>query len=364
MGRVILDGRMSGTSTGKYVDKLIEYLQKIDNVNSYIILAKSHRVNEIHLTNKNFKIVECNTKEFSLKEQASLYRQIKSLKPDLVHFPMVQHPIFYTGKKVVGMLDLTALRFRNTSKNLFIFWCKQRIYWIVNYVAAKRANAVITISEYVKKDTISHFGADSNKISVTYNAADKITEPANEINGLAGKEFIMYVGRHQPHKNLNRLVEAHQKLLQKNPELILAIAGKKDSTTEILEKYISGKGYKNIIFAGFVSEGELRWMYENCEAYIFPSLSEGFGLPGLEAMVHGAPVVSSSATCLPEIYGDAAHYFDPLDTEDMVQKIEDVIANEDLRKTLIEKGKAQAAGYSWKKMAEQTLAVYEKVLKS
>ena len=152
--------------------------------------------------------------------------------------------------------------------------------------------------------------------------------------------------------------------MQKNPELILAIAGKKDSTTEILEKYISGKGYKNIIFAGFVSEGELRWMYENCAAYIFPSLSEGFGLPGLEAMVHGAPVVSSSATCLPEIYGDAAHYFDPLDTEDMVQKIEDVIANEDLRKTLIEKGKAQAAGYSWKKMAEQTLAVYEKVLKS
>lgn len=361
---ILIDARMSGLSTGKYVDKLIEYLQNVDNANNYIILAKSRRVNEIPLTNNNFKIVACDIKEFTLKEQTSLYRQIKSLKPDLVHFPMVQHPIFYTGKKVVGMLDLTTLRFRNPSKNLFIFWFKQRIYWIVNYLAAKRADAVITISEFVKKDIVSHFGADSNKISVTYNAADKIAEDADEVNGLISKRFIMYVGRHQPHKNLERLVEAHQMLLEKNPELILAIAGKKDATTEILEKKINEKGYKNITFTGFVTEGQLRWMYENCEAYVFPSLSEGFGLPGLEAMVHGAPVVSSNATCLPEIYGDAAEYFDPYNVEDISGKISLVIGDKNLRANLITKGYEQATKYSWEKMAEQTLAVYEKVLES
>ena len=362
--KIIIDARESGTSTGRYIDKLLEYLQEIDKTNEYHLLLKSNRLEVYRNATDNFHTVECNVKEFTFAEQTKMLWQIIKLRPSLVHFPLVQHPVLYFGKSVVGMLDLTTLRFKNPSKNSLIFWLKQRVYWLVNYIASRKANKIITISEFVKDDITKNFKVNPVKIVVTYNAADKIVERPELVQELAGQNYIMYVGRHQPHKNLDRLIEAHQILLQKNPELILAIAGKKDSTTEILEKYISGKGYKNIIFAGFVSEGELRWMYENCAAYIFPSLSEGFGLPGLEAMVHGAPVVSSSATCLPEIYGDAAHYFDPLDTEDMVQKIEDVIANEDLRKTLIEKGKAQAAGYSWKKMAEQTLAVYEKVLKS
>jgi len=111
-----------------------------------------------------------------------------------------------------------------------------------------------------------------------------------------------------------------------------------------------------------VSEGQLRWLYENTAAYIFPSLSEGFGLPGLEAMAHGAPVVSSNATCLPEIYGNAAHYFDPLDINDIANKTNDVLTNSDLRNELIKKGKTQAAKYSWQQMAKQTLEVYKKAL--
>jgi glycosyltransferase involved in cell wall biosynthesis len=104
-------------------------------------------------------------------------------------------------------------------------------------------------------------------------------------------------------------------------------------------------------------------MYEHCAAYVFPSLSEGFGLPGLEAMVHGAPVVSSNATCLPEIYGPAAEYFDPRSVEDMAAKIKRVLLNEKRRKELIVAGKKQANKYSWRKTAEQTLVVYNQVLK-
>ncbi len=96
--------------------------------------------------------------------------------------------------------------------------------------------------------------------------------------------------------------------------------------------------------------------------YVFPSLSEGFGLPALEAMQHGAPVASSNATCLPEVYGDAAHYFDPLDVQDMVEKIQQIMDDSDLRKQLIKKGRHQAAKYSWQRMAEQTLEVYQSVL--
>ncbi|HET7827329.1 MAG TPA: glycosyltransferase, partial [Candidatus Saccharimonadales bacterium] len=111
-----------------------------------------------------------------------------------------------------------------------------------------------------------------------------------------------------------------------------------------------------------VSEGQLRWLYENTAAYVFPTLSEGFGLPALEAMIHGAPVVSSQATCLPEIYGQAALYFDPRSVKDMALKIDQVLSDPRLRTDLINTGRAQAARYSWQRMAEQTLAVYQKLL--
>jgi glycosyltransferase involved in cell wall biosynthesis len=103
-------------------------------------------------------------------------------------------------------------------------------------------------------------------------------------------------------------------------------------------------------------------MYENCVAYVFPSLSEGFGLPGLEAMAHGAPVISSNATCLPEVYGDAAYYFYPYHTKEIANAIEEVVNNKKLRDELVVKGKVQVKKYSWRRMAEQTLEVYKKAL--
>ena len=103
-------------------------------------------------------------------------------------------------------------------------------------------------------------------------------------------------------------------------------------------------------------------LYQNAKAYVFPSLSEGFGLPGLEAMAHGCPVISSNATCLPEVYGDAAHYFDPLDVDDMTQKISEVIDSKSLREDLVKKGTDQLVHYSWEKMASETHSIYSSTL--
>ena len=136
------------------------------------------------------------------------------------------------------------------------------------------------------------------------------------------------------------------------------------SYTNAIESFVQKQGLKNILFTGFVNEGQLRWLYENCGAYVFPSLSEGFGLPALEAMAAGAPVASSDATCLPEIYGDAAYYFNPLSVDDMAQKIDEVLNSEKLRKDLIDKGYEQIKKYSWDKMAVQTLDIYKKFLNS
>ena len=146
-----------------------------------------------------------------------------------------------------------------------------------------------------------------------------------------------------------------------SPEVIITVFVV--SELNIYEAYVNEHSIKNVIFTDFISDEQLRWMYENTAVYCFPSLSEGFGLPGLEAMLHGAPVASSTATCLPETHGDAAHYFDPYDVEDIAHAIDDLLTDEKLRRQLIKKGKQHVKTFSWQRMAEQTLAVYNSVVK-
>lgn len=363
MNKLIIDARESGTSTGRYVDKLVEYLEKLEPNLEVTVLAKNHRVDYLKSVAPLFKVVESNFKEFTLAEQIGFWRQIKSLNADLVHFPMIQQPILYKGKVVSGIADLTTTRYKNPAKNWLVFSLKQQVYkWLIKRVARK-SKKIITISEFVKHDVAQYTGITKSKIVVAYPAADKIVESAEPIKDLADKQFIMYVGRPFPHKNLDRLVETFKLIQKKYPQLKLVLAGKKDVLYERMEEKIQKEKIENVFFSGFVSDGQLRWLYENTAAYVFPSLSEGFGLPGLEAMVQGAPVVSSNATCLPEIYGKAAHYFNPTDTADMAAKISEVLDDKSLRKELITEGREQVAKYSWQKMAEQSLEVYKEALK-
>jgi glycosyltransferase involved in cell wall biosynthesis len=365
MKRIVIDARELRTSTGRYIERLLNQLQQVDNDLShrYIVLLKPEDMEGWKPTSKRFTKVACRYKEFGFGEQLGMAWQLYQLRPHLVHFGMVQQPLLYFGHVVTTIHDLTTLRFRNPAKNRVVFRFKQWVYsWVIT-LAGRKSKFLITPSEYTKDDVAKYAHLNSRKIFVTYEAADPIPEQPEEIAELAGKRFIMYVGRPLPHKNLGRLLEAFAILQQSQPDLMLVLAGKKDVLYKRHEKRTQRKGIKNVHFTDFVSEGELRWLYEHCAAYVFPSLSEGFGLPGLEAMVHGAPVVSSNATCLPEIYGPAAEYFDPRSVEDMAAKIKRVLLNEKRRKELIVAGKKQANKYSWRKTAEQTLAVYNQVLK-
>jgi len=359
---IVIDARELRESTGRYIERLLHYLQQIDTEHKYIVLLKPTDIDGWIPDSKNFKRLACPFKEFTFSEQIGLLRQLRTIKPDLVHFDMVQQPVLYFGKTVTTMHDLTTARFTNPSKNQFVYKVKQRIYIWVNKVAARRSKAVIVPTEYVKQDVAKFAHVNSRKITVTYEAADPIDEAAEPLAELIDKPFIMYVGRPMPHKNLDRLVKAFEILKKTQPELRLVLAGKKDSNYKKIEREVKNQNIEDVIFSGFISEGQLRWLYENCLAYIFPSLSEGFGLPGLEAMVAGAPVVSSNATCLPEVYGDAAAYFDPLSIEDMAATIKRVITSDKTRQKLIDAGKVQAKRYSWARMAKETLEVYKEVL--
>ena len=311
-------------------------------------------------SNPRFTKVACPHKEYTFDEQIGFKKQLNQLKPDLVHFGMVQQPVLYKGKTITTMHDLTTVRFRNPTKNALIFSIKQQVYKWVNKKVAKKSVAIITPSEYVKRDVANFTSVDPNKITVTYEAAGQIKDAPEPLIELDGKKFIMYLGRPQPHKNLWRLIQAFEQLSQQHPDLYLTLAGKPDKAYGQIQDKVKEAGINGVVFTGSITEGQLRWMYENCAVYVFPSLSEGFGLPGLEAMSHGAPVVSSNATCLPEIYGDAPMYFNPLDVNSIALSINKVLGDDALRQTMIEAGRQQAAKYSWQRMAEQTLEIYNK----
>ncbi len=362
MAKIAIDAREYSTTTGRYMSKLIEYLQKIDKTNEYVILLNEKDYKVVKFNNPRFKSIMTPFKEFSFGEQYGFARQIYGLKADLVHFTMIQQPVLYLKRSVTTVQDLTTARFTNPDKNKYVFFVKQQIYKVVIWYAAHKSKQVITPSEYTKKDLVDYTHVRSKKVHVIYDAADKITETAKPIKELTNKQFIMYIGRPLPHKNLWRLVEAYVILKDKYPELKLALAGKLDSNYKRIQQKVIEKGIEGVVFTDFVSEGELRWMYENCAAYVFPSLSEGFGLPGLEAMIHDAPVVSSKATCLPEVYGDAAYYFDPLDVNAMAGAISEVLSDQRMRAQLIENGHKQLEKFSWSKMTEETLAIYNSVL--
>lgn len=360
--KIVIDARFLRTTTGRYIERLLHYLQEVDHQNDYVVLLKPKDMAGWQPTNQRFAKLASPYEEFGFAEQLGLLRQVRNLKPDLVHFGMVQQPVLYRGKVVTTMHDLTTVRFRNPSKNWLVFGFKQQIYKWVNKRVARKSALIIVPSQFVKNDIAAYANVPKAKIVVTYEATEKITASLEPVANLKPGGFIMYVGRPHPHKNLQRLVGAFGQLKQSHPDLKLALVGKSSSLYDSLFSWAKRKGISGVVLTGFVSDGQLRWLYENTAAYIFPSLSEGFGLPALEAMAHGAPVASSNATCLPEIYGDGAIYFDPLDESDMAAKIEQVLADEILRKDLIQAGFKRVKKYSWRKMAEQTLEVYKKAL--
>lgn len=360
---IIIDARIINSSTGTYIKRLLHYLQTVDLVNTYTVLVPTKDIDYWQPTNPNFVVMAADFAQFSFAEQFAFKRFLDRLKPDLVHFCMPQQPIFYRGAHVTTIHDLTQLKTYNSDKNWFVYHFKQIVAFFVFAIVARTSKQVIAPTEYTKHDVMKTLGVSGENITVTYESADT-TEGELEPYKHPFKRYILYVGQQSDYKNIKRLGEAHQQLLKRYPDLGLILVGKKNKAIKTNEDYFARQGYTNILFTDFINDSQRDWLYTNTVAYVFPSLLEGFGLPGLEAMGYGAPVVSSNATCLPEVYGDAAHYFDPKDVDAMTAAISDVLGDEILRQALITKGYEQLATYSWERMAKQTHQVYLDATKS
>lgn len=357
--RIAIDARIINSSTGRYVERLLHYLELIDRTNSYIVLVPTKDKEFWQPTNPNFQIQTVDFKNYSLAEQTGFKSYLDDLAADLVHFCMPQQPVLYKGAHVTTFHDLTLLNTYNSDKNWVVYHAKQLVGRYVFRRVAHTSRHILVPTEYTKQAVVEALKVTPDKITVTYEAADKASGALSPFSH-PFKRFILYVGQQSDYKNIKRLGDAHQELLQTHPDLGLILVGKKNDAIRANEAYFTGKGYSNILFTDFLPDEQRDWLYSQAAAYIFPSLMEGFGLPGLEAMGYGVSVVSSNATCLPEVYGDAAHYFNPLDSHDIARAINDVLTDEELAQNLVQKGFKQLDKYSWQRMAEQTHEVYMK----
>jgi glycosyltransferase involved in cell wall biosynthesis len=361
---IVIDARIRRASTGRPIHWLVEELQAIDHTNHYTILVEPG--DGWHMHSPTFRTLPCPYPQFSLNplHQLGFAWQLYRLKPSLVHFTMTQQPLPYFGKIVTMTHDTTMYHFvRRGNTPRAVYTLKMGLYRFLVWWSHRKSNRIIVPARTVAQEFMERQPSTRKKLVVTYEAVGvpaKVTpEP---LQGLSG-DFILYVGTAFPHKNLSKLVQAFDILHTTRPHLKLVLVGKTEKHYKELQRQVaSHPSAKNIMFTGFVSDGTLRWLMGHCQAYVFTSLSEGFGLPPLDAMAYGAPVVSSNASVMPEIYGNAAHYCNPHDPADIAAKVSEVLDNKELRTRLVATGKQQVKKYSWRKMAKETLDVYQDVL--
>ncbi|HEC88422.1 MAG TPA: glycosyltransferase family 1 protein [Thermoplasmata archaeon] len=356
------------TGVGNYLLNLIENMKTKEDI--YLI---SYEKNPFY---KDFKEVIMKNPLPFLKGKPHIYfwhiymqyklPHMKEIKLDILHSPenSTLFRKFKNIKKVVTVHDMILYIFGEI-KNIIDF---ARYRFLMPRVL-KTADRIIAVSNNTKRDLISYLGISEEKIEVIYEGVSKQYKPLdkNEVKIFKKKyhleePFILYVGSFLPHKNIPALIKAFYKL--KNQYQIknkLVLCGKKEKLTYILKLIKRLNLQKDIIFTRYIPTRELPYLYNAADLFVYPSLYEGFGLPPLEAMACGTPVITSNTSSLPEVVGDAGIMIDPHDVDELTKTIYEVLTDEKLRKELSNKGLKRVKKFSWEKTAKETLKVYEEV---
>jgi glycosyltransferase involved in cell wall biosynthesis len=366
-------GSAAGRGVGRYVQSLVENLEKIDRKNQYFIFLREKGFNSYQPKNRSFYKVLADVPWYSAKEQIAMPSIFASSNLDLLHIPHFNVPFLYSKKMVVTIHDLTMLKFGGRETSTLpspIFLAKRAGLRFILQDAVQRAAAVITPSQFVKNDVGKTFGIPAKKIFVTYEAGNLFgkgrVDREREIENVLGKyritkPYFLYVGAFYPHKNVDRLVEAVKILNEKlkKPAQLVLTGGKDAFLERVVRHALAGGALRYISLTDHVTDADLIDLYLEAEAYVQPSLSEGFGLQTVEAMGLGVPVIQSNASCLPEIAKEAALYFDPNNPQDMAEKMAKLLTSGKLKAKLIQAGLKRSKEFSWERMAKETLKVYE-----
>lgn len=348
---------------GVYTINLLKELAKIDKETRYILYADVEDKDNILPKQDNFEFKILPAKGLFNYEQLVLPKQCKQDKIYALHSPAITSPVFLDTsiKRIITLHDVIFLKkeiplSKNKKQILGRFY-----YAMTTVLNAWRATLLIAPTEFSKQDIIKELHIKSDKIIVDTRGAEHFDiSSSTKIEDLKKNynipvKYFFHVGGDAPTKNTDTVLE----VFSQNQEYNIVVAGvKKLETSHLYQRF---NQYKNITFVPYISQADIVGLYKHSQAFIVPSIYEGFGLPLLEAMKCECPILCSNATCLPEVAGDAAIYFNPKDKNEIKDKIKIIADNEDLRKELIAKGQEHLKAFSWAKTAEITLEVYNRI---
>ncbi|MFA6304759.1 MAG: glycosyltransferase family 1 protein [Patescibacteria group bacterium] len=361
--RIGIDARFYGTKQrgiGRYVKKLVDGLVTDDKKNSFVIFLSADNFDDFKTDSPRVKKVLFNMPWYGWREQLFGQRVIARENLDLMHWPHFNVPYFYRGPFVVTIHDLIINHFPDSRASTLPKWLYAIKLWFYKKIiaqAAKKAKKIIAPSEFVKNDLVKTFSLKPEKVKVIYESYFLSNQQqAVDISRFKiTKPFLFYVGAAYPHKNLEQLLKVWPKInSSKNYQLVLA--GRIDYFYQQLKQAFAADA--SVIFTGFVADSELAALYQSAILYVFPSLYEGFGLPPVEAQAHGLAVVSANSSCLPEVLGQGAVYFDPSNESEMFNVINNALNDRHLRQQIIANGLKNVQRFSWDKMIKETRALY------
>jgi len=373
---IVMDARhIRDCGIGTYIRSLVHALSAIDSTNQYTLVSGPGDIRTLAGLPENFRSAIYTRRDSEFLDNVAFPFYLRGLSPDLVHIPLNRVPVLMIRPYVVTIHDMANLFFEEERSD---FRMQMRRFRFRR--GLERASLVIAVSEATKREVESFLGAPSQRIRRVYNAPDPdfLTPgpPAGSEAQLRTLEryqidypFLLYAGNIRRHKNIPRLVEAFAVVrdqLAAHPvykDLRLVIIG--DTISQfpaVRQAVIKSRVEQAVRFLGFVPFETLRCFYEFAAAFVFPSRHEGFGLPPLEAMACGTPVVTSNVSSLPEVVGDAAILVNPENVFDIARGIRDVLLDEGLRAELVRRGRERAARFSWERTARQMLEIYEEAV--
>jgi glycosyltransferase involved in cell wall biosynthesis len=366
--RVGIDARkLHDFGIGTYIRNLLRQLARLDRQTEYVVLSRPSDLGALTLLGENFRPVAETSVNYSLGEQIRIPLALRRERVTLFHAPHYVLPPLVSCPSVVTIHDCIHLMFPQYLPNrLAHAYARMAIT-----LASRRAKRVLTVSESSKRDILRFVDVPPDKIDVIYNAYDERfgVEPREEDVVRVREryqlhdEFVLYAGNVKPHKNLERLIEAFYLVRKQGLDhLKLVLIGDEISKYAALRRAVhSHQLHKYVRFLGYLPEETLAVMYRLAAVFVFPSLYEGFGLPPLEAMASGTPVVTSNVSSLPEVAGDAAVLIDPYDPHSIADGIQRVLCDETLRRDLRAKGLVRAQQFSWEASVSRVREIYEQV---
>jgi glycosyltransferase involved in cell wall biosynthesis len=363
MKKIGIDARLySQTGVGTYLKNLIYNLEKKELKNElFYIYLLPRDYDSVSFSNKNIIKRKANFRWHSLEEQFGFPIKLYQDELDLIHFTYFSYPIFYLKKFVATVHDVTPLLFKTgkaSTKNKFIYWIKYLFFRLILCCQVNLAARIITPTETVKKQIGKIYG--KKILKKTFPIYEGVSYNLKESKGTASlnnkyNDFFIYVGNFYPHKNVEKLIEAYAKV--KTQDKLLLIGPNDFFKNRLLQSINRLKQENRILFVNGLKTEDMIFFYKNAKALIHPSLSEGFGLPLIEAIYFNCPIIASEIEVFQELLGKNYLSFDPNNVEDITDKINKFIKNKPKYdcKNLINK-------YSFEKMAEKTMEIYNNVL--